>query len=278
MPPKEMILNCTPLRMNKLAEYGEHVPIKIRGGGRECHAVMLNPAHMQGGTLTLAGAGYNDPTGQRARAALMGGPSMADSLRGGKMGQGTWKKIEKGSKVAAAVGAPLALAAGPAGVPVSAALGTYAAAPTISGAGKKAKKTKKTVDMAAQIAAILAASQGYDKEAAAISGVGSVIGSGKKGQKRKKAASKTADVAAILARYQGMDSEADLINALGQIAGSGMYGGALGITGNTPLPDFDEGPTHPMRRTNYAVGSGKKSPGVAAMTPPIKRPRFAVKG
>ena len=204
MPPKEMILNATPTRMQKLSQYGEHVPIKIRGGGREYHAVMVNPHH-RGGTLSLAGAGYNDPTGQRARAALMGGPSVAESMRGGKFGTGTLKKIEKGSKVAAAVGAPLALAAGPAGVPAAAALGAYAAAPTISGAGKKAKKTKKTVDMASQIAAILAASQGYDKEAAAISGVGSVIGSGKKGQKRKKAASKTADVAAILARYQGID-------------------------------------------------------------------------
>jgi len=277
MPPKEVIMSMTPMRMNKLTEYGEHVPIKIRGGGRECHAVMLNPAHMHGGTLSLAGGGYNDPTGQRARAALMGGPSVAESMRGGKMGQGTLKKIEKGSKVAAAVGAPLALAAGPVGVPIAASLGAYAAAPAV-GSGKKAKKTKKTLDMAAQIAAVLAASQGYDKEAAAISGVGSVIGSGKKGQKRKKAASKTADVAAILARYQGMDTEADLINALGQIAGSGMCGGALGLTGNAPMPDFDEGPTHPMRRTNYAVGAGKKSPGVAAMTPTIKRPRFAVKG
>ena len=112
-------------------------------------------------------------------------------------GKGTLKKIEKGSKVAAAVGTPLALAAGPAGIPVAGALGAYAAAPTISGgarkqrveqffapaatvvgSGKKAKKTKKTVDMAAQIAAILAASQGYDKEAAAISGVRSIIGNG----------------------------------------------------------------------------------------------------
>ena len=75
-----------------------------------------------------------------------------------------------------------------------------------------------------------------------------------------------------------MDNEADLINAIGAIAGNGMYGGALGITGNAPLPDFDEGPTHPMRRTNYAVGAGETSPGVAAMTPPIRRPRFAVKG
>jgi hypothetical protein len=201
-------------------------------------------------------------------------------MLGGKFGSGTLKKFEKGSKVAAAVGAPLALAAGPAGIPVAGALGAYAAAPTISGAGKKAKKTKKSLDTAAQIAALIAASQGYTKEGELISGVGSIIGSGKKSKakKTKKAVSKGADVAAILARYQGMDSEADLINALGAIAGSGMCGGALGMTGNAPMPDFDEGPTHPMRRTNYAVGAGKKNPGVAAMTPAIKRRRFAVKG
>ena len=72
MPPREMILSATPTRMQKLAQYGEHVPIKIRGGGKEYHAVMVNPAHMHGGTLSLAGAGQC----------------------GGKFGKGTWKKIE----------------------------------------------------------------------------------------------------------------------------------------------------------------------------------------
>ena len=141
MPPREMTLSATPTRMQKLAHYGDHVPIKIRGGGREYHAVMVNPHH-RGGTLSLAGAGCgNDFTGQCARSATLG-PSML----GGKFGTGTLKKIGKASKVGAAVGAPLALAAGPAGIPAAAALGAYAAAPTISGAGKKAKKTKKSLD------------------------------------------------------------------------------------------------------------------------------------
>ena len=74
--------------------------------------------------------------------------------------------------------------------------------------------------------------QGYDKEAAAISGVGSIIGRRKKkgAKKTKKAVLKGAGVAVILAGYQGMDNKADLINSLGAIAVNGMIGGALGLT------------------------------------------------
>ena len=68
------------------------------------------------------------------------------------------------SKKAAAVASPLSLLAGPEMAPVAAALGAYA------GSGKRQKKVKavkKNVDLAAQIAAIVAQSQGYEKEAGA---------------------------------------------------------------------------------------------------------------
>ena len=66
------------------------------------------------------------------------------------------------NKKASAVASPLSMLAGPEAAPIAAALGAYA------GSGKqhkKAKSVKKNVDLAAQIVAIVAQSQGYEKEA-----------------------------------------------------------------------------------------------------------------
>ena len=72
---------------------------------------------MPGGALSLVGAGQS----------------------GGKT---NWGKI---SKTAAAVASPMVMMGEPEMAPVAAELGAYA------GSGKKARRTKKTLDMAAQI-------------------------------------------------------------------------------------------------------------------------------
>ena len=45
----------TKARLDKLGQYGEHIPIRIKGAGKsgEYHAVMGNPLH--GGMLSAAG-------------------------------------------------------------------------------------------------------------------------------------------------------------------------------------------------------------------------------
>ena len=165
MAPRELIVNITKNRMAKLPEYGEHAPIKIKGAGKsgEFHVVMVNPTK-KGGMLSAAGV-----SGGMLTAA--GAPQQ----HGRKT---NWLNV---AKKASAIASPLAMLGGAEMLPVSAGLAALA------GSGKKkktAKRVKKGVDIAAQIGALLAESQGYQKEADTARAIGKVAkGSGSKTQK-----------------------------------------------------------------------------------------------
>ena len=255
MPPKELIVSLTKNRMEKLPSYGRHVPIKLRGGGHEYHAVMLNPAHSgsgyHGSGVNVAGAGVN----------VAGAGVNLAGMEGGKT---NYLKL---SKKVAGVASPLAMLAGPEALPVSAGLAAYA------GSGKKAKKTKKGIDQAAQIAAILAASQGFDKEAQAMSQIGKVVGSGKKSKKAKKTVDTAAQIAAILGQTTGAmtPEQAAATSAIGSLIGQGI--GEL--TGSVPDMTVPALPPRKAGKAKLAVSGGAHCGG-GAHGPMKKKARFSL--
>ena len=237
MAPKELIVNLTKARMGKMGEYGPMIPIRIKGAGKsgEFHAMMGNPLH--GGMLSAAGA----------RQA------------GGKM------NLLNLTKKAAAVASPLSMLAGPEMAPVAAALGAYADS---GKRAKKAKAVKKNVDLAAQIAAIVAQSQGYEKEAGALRDVGRVVkGSGKKTKKVKNTAADIANIASILGNASGYmtPQQAQATQAIGSlIQGSGPH-----LTGDVYYPPEAVLPPRTRAAPKVAVVGG-------AHGPVEKKARFAV--
>lgn len=249
MAPRELIVNLTKNRMAKLPEYGETIPIKIKGAGKsgEYHAVMVNP--IKGGMLSAAGT----------RGGML---SAAGAQQHG--GKTDWLKL---SKKAAAVASPLSMLAGPEAAPVAAALGAYAG----SGKRKKqVKKVKKGVDLAAQIGAIIAESQGYQKEADAARAVGKVInkGAGKKSKKVKNTIGDLSQIAALLGQTSGYMTPQQA--AATQAVGSLIQGsGPQDLTGDVFHPPEAILPPRPRgARPKIAVDGGA--------VPPKKKPRFAV--
>ena len=152
--------------------------------------------------------------------------SVAGAQHGGALslaGAGTdWMKL---SKKVAGVASPLSMLAGPEAAPIAAALGAYAG----SGKNKKkkatARKTKKTVGLAAEIGKILLDTAGKEKEGEALSKVGKVIsGSGKKSKKVKKTIGDISQIAALLGATSGYmtPQQAAATQAVGSlIQGSG---------------------------------------------------------
>ena len=210
---KELIVNVTPTRMAKMKQFGEMVPLKIKGGGHEMRSYMPNPAH-HGGMI---------------------------SVTGGKFGMGTWKKIEKGTKTAAAVSAPVVSAYNPA---AGAALGVYAASPNVAGEGKKSKKAKSTANTAAQLGAMLGYSSGAltPEQAQMLSATGNIIaGSGK----RKPPRPKKSD---------------EVRRAMEVLAGAGYLNSTMEITPNVPMLEVDPAPARKPNRgaLRPAVGGGEK--------------------
>ena len=248
MAPRELVVNITKARMDKLGQYGEHIPIRIKGAGKsgEYHAVMGNPLH--GGMLSAAGQ-------QGGMLSAVGAEQV-----GGKL------NLLNLSKKIAGVASPLSMLAGPEAAPIAAALGAYA------GSGKrqkKAKAVKKNVDLAAQIAAIVAQSQGYEKEAGALRDVGRVVkGSGKKSKKVKNTASDIANIASILGAASGYMTPQQAMAA--QAVGSLIQGsGPQDLTGDIYFPP--ENVLSPRTR-----GAPKVAVVGGAHGASKKKPRFAV--
>ena len=224
------------------------IPIRIKGAGKsgKFHAMMGNPLY--GGMLSAAGQQGGMISAAGARQA------------GGKL------NFLNLTKKAAAVASPLSMLAGPEMAPVAAALGAYA------GSGKRQKKTKavkKNVDLAAQIAAIVAQSQGYEKEAGALRDVGRVVkGSGKKSKKAKNTAADIANIASILGTASGHMTPQQAMAA--QAVGSLIQGsGPQHLTGDVYYPPEAVLPPRTRGAPKVAVAGGAH--GAAK-----KKPRFAV--
>ena len=237
MAPRELIVNITKNRMAKLPEYGEHIPIKIKGAGKsgEFHAVMVNPTK-KGGMLSAAGVSGGMLTAAGA------------TQHGGKT---NWPNV---AKKASAVASPLAMLGGPEMLPISAGLAALA------GSGKKkktAKKVKKGVDLAVQIGALLAESQGYQKEAETARAIGKVVkGSGSKSRKAKNTVGDLASIAALLGQTSGYltPAQAQTANLIGQVVkGSGPQD----LTGDVFHPPEAILPPRPRNaRPKIAVDGG----------------------
>ena len=186
-----MIVTMTKNRMDKLNQFGGGaIPVRVKGAGKSGGFTAMMAPKNSGGMLSAAGA----------HGGML---SAAGMQRGGKA---NWLNVAKKTP---AVASPLAMLSGPEMLPVSAGLAAFAGSGKKKkvGVSKKQDKTiKKGADLAAQVGAIIAESQGYNKEADAMQRVGKIVankGGGKNTKKVKNTIGDLSQIAALLGQSSG---------------------------------------------------------------------------